>query len=165
MRKLPEQGAQMDLVVRQALTIVRDTLVTAESRLFSELSATFRWLMATLFTGNGGAVVALMGADRPPPGADYAQAWFSCGMLCSILMGALSCFSVMRHLMPMVQIRLKIEEGLIGESVPEAELQNYIDKTKTTWKTWAPSYFGVASLAFLTIGIATVAGSIIRAAV
>ena len=73
----------------QALTIVREQLTVAETRIYEHITETFRWLMATLFAANGGAIIALISwddftvsADRVPLGC------FTVGLLVSILIGS-----------------------------------------------------------------------------
>lgn len=47
------------------------------NRLMDEHAASFRWLIATLFAANGGALIALVGLEDVPP---YAKLW-ACGWL------------------------------------------------------------------------------------
>jgi hypothetical protein len=152
----------MDDDTRRALQFVRDQLVVGEARLHEHMSAGFRWLMATLFTANGGALVALIDADLP--GQPFASAWFAIGVILSLLMGALSTFQSFRYSQAIIEVRRPLEEALLtGEADPVALRKLLNDpKFKFTWKTWFPTYTGLASLALFVIGIGTIAGSILR---
>lgn len=75
---------------RKAVELARSELVTAESRVYSSVLQTFRWLMATLFAANGGALVAL--ADKKLAVPVSAMAIFAMGLALSLLMGTASTF-------------------------------------------------------------------------
>lgn len=78
----------------EMLKIIRSQLITSEARLFDHVSTTFRWLMATLFAANGGAIIAVLGSTQSANVS--ALGWFAAGLVLSILMGILSCIWAFR---------------------------------------------------------------------
>ena len=75
----------------KVLDLLRAHLITTEGRLHDHVATTFRWLMATLFAANGGAILALFGAAQHGVTIDGAGlSWFGAGVFLSILMGLLS---------------------------------------------------------------------------
>ena len=154
----------MDEQDRTVVLWVRGELISGESRLFDHVTSTFRWLMATLFAANGGALVALLDSGAHDlPGRDYALVWFALGIIASVGMGGLSTFFGMKAAIAINKMRAKLDECLITQTSPENELTSFVQQQQLTWKTWIPSYTGAASLGFFIIGLGTIAGSLIRA--
>lgn len=152
----------MDQEERKALELVRDLIITSEGRLYEHVAAMFRWLLATLFAANGGAMVALLGHDKSVPGEVYAFGWFALGVVCSLLMGAASAIVGLRASTATTKARVKVEEGLFTGNPASQEILDFLESQKPNWKTWIPSYFGGASLLFFVIGLGTIAGSLAR---
>jgi len=146
----------MNLEERKAIEVVRDELFTAETRIFDQVSATFRWVMATLFAANGGAIIALFGRDLDRPLRLCALGWFALGVVFSILMGAASSLMAGLAMTRMTKARLQMVEGLILGTVPKEALDSFLERQKITWKTWTPSYLGVASFLCFVGGLVTV---------
>ena len=151
----------MDPKDRKALELFRDTLVLSESRMYEHVSTTFRWLMATLFAANGGAIVALMSGSSPPPGSSAALAWFAAGTVLSLVMGITSAFSGYRAANALWNVRAQVEHGLLTDTLPKEVIEDFTTKQKRNWKTFIPSDVGLASLACFVAGIATMSRSLI----
>jgi hypothetical protein len=149
---------------RLAIEYARGEFLTQETRLYEHLSRSFQWLMATLFAGNGGGMVALLNEGAQDlPGRIYALGWFAGGIVCSLLMGVLTTFISLRVSTAMTKMRVKMDESLITGQSCEKEFIDFLEGMKPNWKTWFPSYAGLTSLAFFMIGLGTIAGSLIRA--
>jgi hypothetical protein len=150
---------------RRAIELVRGELQVGEARLYEHISRTFQWLMATLFTANGGASIALLGdGAHDLPGRIYALVWFALGLVSSLLIGGLSIVVALQASNRSAAMRTRLEGCLIMEETPpQKELLDFVDANRPNWKTWFPSYAGAASFTFFVIGIGTIAGSLLRA--
>jgi hypothetical protein len=146
-------------VQAELLKIIRAQLITSEARLFEHVSNTFRWLMATLFTANGGAIIGLLGwNDATNRGAYAALGWFAAGVVLSILMGTLSCIKAARAIWPMERTRLSIDQSLVEGTSPDKQIfDDLVRRNRVSWKTWYPAYTGGASLLCLIVGMLEIA--------
>jgi hypothetical protein len=148
----------MTAVEIEMLKIVRSQLIVSEARLFDHVSTTFRWLMATLFAANGGAIIGLLGWNGANQhGGLSAIGWFAAGLVLSILMGTLSAIWAFRSISPIVTTRLLIDQWLLTGEENKLVLDDLVARHSLTWKTWVPSYAGGASLACLIIGMLEIA--------
>lgn len=149
----------MDKQDRLALEYLSCELATKETRIYDHIATTFRWVMATLFAANGGAVVALLSDASRLPGERHALGWFAAGTILSLTMGILSTFMAHRVMPPLTNARAKVHQGLITGDSTDAEqaLKVVIEKQKMTWWMWSPSYAGLASFGCFIIGIITIA--------
>lgn len=152
----------MDEKERNALEILRDTLMTSEARIYEHVTTTFRWLMATLFTANGGAVVAFMNRSLDAHGSRAALGWFAVGVILALLMGVLSTFVGYRSSVAIMAARMHVERALITDEHPKATVEKFTTRQKPTWRTWMPSFAGIGSLVCFVGGAATVAAAMIR---
>jgi hypothetical protein len=143
----------------ELLKIVRATLVTGEARLFDHLFTTFRWLLATLFAANGGAIIGLLGwKDASNHGGYTALGWFAVGLVLSILMGVVSTIGAVRGIVAIERSRLSIDQSLLTRVVPDKQVfDDLIARNKPTWKTWTAAYVGGASLLCLIVGMLVIA--------
>jgi hypothetical protein len=135
----------------KVLDLLRTHLITSEGRLYDHVATTFRWLMATLFAANGGAILALLQAPqaRMDP---TALGWFAGGVFLSILMGLLSSLWGHRASVRVTTTRFKIERAML-EGAMNAEILADIAAQKPNWKTWVPSYVGILSFACFSSGM------------
>lgn len=149
---------------RLALQYVAEEIAKAEARIYEHVSTTFRWLMATLFTANGGAIVALLAHDVRLGGSLYALACFAAGTICSLLMGVLSTWMGHRAAPQLMNARGEVHQALITGDASEAQqvLANLVADQRMNWKKWSPTYAGLASLAFFIGGIATITVSLLH---
>ena len=154
----------MDQQDRLALEYLSRELATNETRIYDHITTTFRWLMATLFAANGGAIVALLSDPSRLPGELHALGWFAGGLILSLVMGVLSAFMGHRVMRPLTNARARVHQGLITGDTKDAEqaLAELVEKQKMTWKMWSPTYSGLGSLSCFIIGVVTFAGSLIR---
>lgn len=139
----------------EMLKIVRTTLVTTEARLYDHISTTFRWLMATLFAANGGAIIALLGSVQRANVC--ALGWFAAGLILSITMGILSGIWSFRAVNSIEAARWSIDQSLLTRETDDELLNKLVGRMKLTWKTWVPSYAGVASLVCVIVGMVAIA--------
>lgn len=123
------------------------------------LSTTFRWLMATLFAANGGAIIALLGSTGEGISSRrVALSLFAAGLLFSLLTGILSAIWSYRGLMGLSMIRAKVVVALIT-STSDASIVHDLNAQKPTWTNWFPSYACVASFVCLLLGVVTLASA------
>lgn len=152
----------MDEKERKALEILRHTLLNSEARIYEHVTTTFRWLMATLFTANGGAVIALVDHGVGVHGSRAALGWFAVGVIFALLMGILSTFVSYRSSLAIMAARMHVENGLISDELPKAALEELTCKQKPSWRTWMPSLAGIASLLCFVAGAGTAAAALVR---
>jgi hypothetical protein len=136
----------------------RDWLQTSESRLYDHVSHMFRWLLATLFAANGGAILGLIGsAKRSQDLHRDALCWFAAGLVLSIGMGIASAFAGLRMTDRIHRARVEAERALAGAEPDQKPIQALIDRSQVTWKRFVPTYVGVASFLCLIIGMLVIA--------
>ena len=88
--------------VRDIAKLELSTALGARNRLVEEHAASFRWLIASLFAANGGAIIALSAADAVPTHAKlWAGAWFTVGILCSLLIARMNQSMIQKTLDPL----------------------------------------------------------------
>ena len=144
----------------RVLELLRTHLITTENRLYEDVATAFRWLMATLFAANGGAILALLGTAHPSlKNNNVALAWFGSGVFLSILTGFLSCFWSYRQSVRLTVTRFKIERAVL-EGAMNQEILSDISGQKPSWRTWVPSYVGLTSFICLAAGMITVSRSL-----
>lgn len=150
---------------RRAIELLRGELQVSEARLYEHISRTFQWLMATLFTANGGALISLLGdGAHDLPGRIYALVWFALGLIFSLMIGGFSILVALQTANRSSAMRVKLEGCLITEErPPESELLDFVNANRPNWKTWFPSYAGAVSFIFFILGLGTIAGSVLRA--
>lgn len=137
----------------KVLDLLRTHLMTSEGRLHDHVATTFRWLMATLFAANGGAILALVQTTSSGGSiAPTALGWFAGGVFLSILMGLLSSFWGHRASVRVTTTRFRIERAML-EGAMNPEILADISAQKPNWKTWVPSYVGILSFACFTAGM------------
>ena len=123
----------------KVLDLLRTHLITTEGRLHDHVATTFRWLMATLFAANGGAILALFGsAQLGARTGDAPLGWFGAGVFLSILMGLLSSFWGHRASVRVTTTRFKIDRAFL-EGAMNHEILTDIAAQRPNWKTWVPS--------------------------
>lgn len=140
----------------KVLELLRTHLITTEGRLYDHVATTFRWLMATLFAANGGAILALFGAaQQGVRTGDAALGWFGAGVFLSILMGLLSSFWGHRASVRVTTTRFKIDRAFL-EGAMNHEILADIAAQKPNWKTWVPSYVGILAFLCLSLGMLSI---------
>jgi hypothetical protein len=139
----------------------RDWLQTAEGRLYEHVSHMFRWLLATLFAANGGAILAVMSS------AKETQDWhrtalcsFAAGLVLSIGMGIASAFIGLRATGSISRARVETEKALAGVEADENAIHDLVRQSQVTWKRFLPTYVGVASFLCLIIGMLIIASDL-----
>jgi hypothetical protein len=144
----------MEPQARQALEYVTVELATNESRIYDHSGTSFRWIMATLFAANGGAILAILGSEKELVGMLWALRWFYSGMLLAILTGSASTFAAYRAVSVMAEARGKIRGALIDADLETAKaaMAGMSDKLKMRWWHWTPSYLSALSFGCLIGG-------------
>nr|NUR38127.1 hypothetical protein [Sphingomonas sp.] len=133
---------------------LRDWLQTSEARLYEHTSHMFRWLLATLFAANGGAIIALISSAKKPQDLHRdALCWFAVGLVLSIGMGIASAFVTLRMTGAIWRARVEIEKALAGTEADEKAIHDLVERSQVTWKRFLPTYVGIGSFLCLLIGI------------
>jgi hypothetical protein len=142
-----------------ALEYLSGEFATYETRLYEEMGTTFRWVMATLFAANGGAIVALL-HDGPRFLADTrALDFLAVGVIFSLLTGALSALMCLITIVPLTSMRAKVREALITKDIAKVEhaLPQLVEKQKMKWWKWSPSGAGFVSFVSFVAGVIAIA--------
>lgn len=141
----------------EALKIIRSDLVTGEGRVYDHVATTFRWIMATLFAANGGAILAVFGSEcRAISSNALAVRLFGFGLLFSILVGVLSALWGLAMSMRLAKIRAKVDESLL-RGVVHDEIVPDLMNVRPNWKTFVPSYAAGVAFLCLILGVLTIA--------
>ena len=94
------------------------------------------------------------------PGKMWAAGWFSLGVVFAILMGVSSVFVTLKTVPKITAIYVKAQEGLAHDKDVSTEVATMANELKVDW---TPSRLGFVSFAFFLLGLATIAGSLLRA--
>lgn len=126
-------------------------IATNEARLYDHVQSSFNWLLATLFTANGGALVALIGRDDLV--SPCALGWFAAGVVFSILMGLASSLYASKAIIPMTNVLMTMRLLVAGEATA-AQMQEKMDALNafSVYK-WGLRCAGFLSLISLVIGM------------
>jgi hypothetical protein len=144
----------------QALQMVREALTTAEGRTYDHLASMFRWLLATLFTAHGGAILCILSDQSPIIPTASALGCFAAGLVLCLLMGIASTFGAIRVSTKLNRTRALTDQMLFDGVDRGVELKQQLDSFAPSWRSWVPSYFCIASLACLIAGMALVANNL-----
>ena len=73
-------------------------------------------------------------------------------------MGTFSAIASLVAIKPIETARVAIDQALITKIVPEKKVfDDLAARNRPSWKTWVPSYTGVASLVCLIVGMLEIA--------
>ena len=145
----------MDDGQKDLLLNVTSAMETGETRFYEQVNTTFRWLMATLWASNGGAMIALIGSRSDWGAADKMPlAWFAVGLVSSLFMGLTNLVYAAQAMKPMSDLKNAFTVAAFTGEFDQAEIEGFQSKlmgtTKFKWPLWS---FGIASLACLMIGL------------
>jgi hypothetical protein len=135
---------------------VATTLATSEARLYEQLNTGFNWLLATLFTAHGGALVALLSNENLSVHPSRAAlVCFSVGLVLSILMGLGNVAYAALAIIPTTKIRMSFVAFQSGKAAFEDVLESMksLDK-EFGFVKWATYASGVLSVVALVCGMA-----------
>ena len=151
----------MDERDRRAVEYLIGELSTMETRLFDHISATSRWLMATLFAANGGAAATLVSDSASLPGESYALAWFAGGIALSIIAGMGATWNGYYMIRPVSTSRAKGNQALMTGDTTELDqsLPVLVQTHKMKWWMYSPSFFGISSLVCWIVAAAILGAS------
>jgi hypothetical protein len=139
----------------------RDWLQTSETRLYDHVSHMFRWLLATLFAANAGAIVAIISSAKEAGDLHrHALSWFAVGLMLSIGMGITSAIVGIRMTAAVQRARVETEKVLAGAEADEEPIHELVKRSQVTWKRFLPTYVGVASFLCLIIGMLVIASEL-----
>ena len=147
---------------RQLLSGLASDLQTGESRIFTQVESTFKWLMATLWASNGGALVACLGAGEFAARLGALPfVLFTIGLVLSILMGLVNLLYSQRSMAPIIELKNIFVIGATMGEFSDEEVEPLMDKIKRStvfrWPLWGS---GIGSLAFFIAGAAVAAANI-----
>ena len=91
-------------------------LSESEARLYEQVNSSFNWVLGTLFTANGGALVALLSQAHH---AKVPMGLFAAGVVSSIVMGIENAVFATQTLGPTYELRMTVAQLVAGEVTPE----------------------------------------------
>jgi hypothetical protein len=151
--------------VRSIARFELSTILDARNRLMDEHAASFRWLTASLFAANGGALVALVGSEIVPPYAKlWAGFWFAGGVLFSLLTAWFNQRLVQKMIQPMVNLISFwgcVAHGMEFDDEKHGELITAV--RSSTQRSWPVQASGWAAALVFVAGM-TAAGTGLRSA-
>jgi hypothetical protein len=142
----------MDEKEAKALAVLDGHLTVSEGRLYDHISSMFKWLVATLFAANGGALLSMTHTSRD--GGPSCSAWFfGIGLICSIAVGMSSSLVAMLSSRDITVTRTQIQIATLNGMIDDA-LRTKLSTVKSAsiW-IWTPVAIGVFSFLMLTIGL------------
>jgi hypothetical protein len=139
---------------RELLSRLSSDLQTAESRLFTQVESTFKWLMATLWASNGGALVACIGADRFANRLGALPfVLFVIGLVLSIVMGLTNLIYAYAAIGPTSELKNIFVIGAATGQFAQPEVEPLTIRIKRSmvfkWPLWA---CGIGSLILFVAG-------------
>ena len=136
---------------------MQQNIITYETRAYEHVAAMFRWILATLFTANGGAIVAVL--SHSDVVSLLALGCFAVGLVLSLFVGVASIFAGLR-MTTKLNIAKVVADTMLLDGVDRGqELIEKLDSFKITWKSYLPGFIGGASLLCLIAGMIAVAVS------
>ena len=152
---MTEDDAPSQEDVRSIARMEMASISDARNRLMDEHSASFRWLIASLFAANGGALITLGTSELIPPDSRiWACGWFTCGVLVSLLTAWLNQKLIQRGLAPMVA--LIAFWGCIAHGLDFDEEKHKVliaDLQSALKRSWPVQVSGWLSAAMFTFGV------------
>jgi hypothetical protein len=141
----------MDEKEAKALVVLDGHLTVFEGRLYDHISSMFKWLVATLFAANGGALLSMIKAN----GASCSSAWFfGIGLICSILVGMSSSLIAMLSNRDITVTRTQIQIATLNGVIDDLLRAKLSTTKKSSIWIWSPVAIGFLSFLMFTIGLA-----------
>lgn len=142
----------MDEKEAKALAILDAHFTIFEGRLYDHISSTFKWLVATLFAANGGALLYL--ADERLGGAMPCTAWlFGFGLICSVLVGISSSLVGIFASRDITKLRSQIQIATLTDAIDEDLRTKLATPKKASIWIWTPAAIGLLSFILFSIGL------------
>lgn len=142
----------MDDKEAKALAILDAYFTISEGRLYEHISSTFKWLMATLFAGNGGALLFL--AKERSAGEMPCSAWlFGIGLICSVLVGITSSLVGVSAIRDVTKRRLEIQFAILHDEIDEDLRTKLSAEQKASIWIWKPPAIAVLSFILFSTGL------------
>ena len=154
------EQAPSDHDVRGIAALELSTALGARNRLIEEHAASFRWLIASLFAANGGALLALGGSEDVPAYAKlWACGWFTVGVFFALLTAWMNQKVIRKTLEPLSNLIAFWGAVAHGMEFDLNEHAKILDEAKTVTKRgWPVQVSGWAAALMFLFGMA-VAGS------
>ena len=136
----------------KALAFLDGHLTVAEGRLYDHISSMFKWLVATLFAANGGALLSMTDASArgEPP---YSAWFFGIGLISSILVGITSSLIAMLSNREITVTRTQIQIAALSGVVDDTLRTKLSTPNKPSIWIWTPVAIGLLSFLMLAIGL------------
>jgi hypothetical protein len=140
---------------RQLLSRLSSDLQTSETRLFTQVESTFKWLMATLWASNGGAVVACLGADQFASRLGVLPfVLFAIGLVLSITMGLINLLYAYASIGPTTEMKNIFIVGASTGEFAQAQVEPLTAKIKRSMVFRLPLWScGIGSLLLFVAGM------------
>lgn len=153
-----ENDAPSEEDVRSIARLELSTTSEARNRLMDEHAASFRWLIASLFAANGGALITLGASEEIPPYARiWACGWFTLGTLFSLLTAWFNQKLIQRALDPLAALIAFwgcIAHGLDFDEEKHTNLIGDLQRSlKRSWPVQASGWLAVAMFLFGMIAV------------
>jgi hypothetical protein len=145
--------APSDEDVRSIARFEISTGLDARNRLMDEHAAAFRWLTASLFAANGGALIALVGSEDVPAYARmWAGLWFTTGICFSLLAAWFNQRVIQKLIDPLTRMIAFWGGVAHGMEVDQESHANLIaalkESTKRSWPVQVCGWIAVAVFLF-----------------
>lgn len=141
----------MDEELKPVAEHVGRTLANSEARLYATVDTNFRWVLATLFAANGGALVALLSRDSLA--STTPLAFFAGGVVASILMGVGQSIYGTKALLALTDVQMTF----VAFVADQASFEDYQTKMAALeefkLEKWGMYLAGFASFALLIGGM------------
>jgi len=141
--------------IRSLAELELSTALSARNRLIEEPAASFRWLIASLFAANGGALIALVGSDQI---SDYAKLWACCWFTVGIVFSLLTAWANQRAIQQTLPplSNLVAFWGAVAHGM-ELDLDEHkrilADAAVTAKRAWPVQLFGWVAASLFIIGM------------
>ena len=136
----------------KALVLLDKHLTVFEQRLYDHISSMFKWLVATLFAANGGALLSMR--ENATAATVPCSAWFfGFGLLCAIFVGMSSSLVAMLANRDVTVTRTQIQIATLMNHIDDplrAKLSTV--KNPSIW-IWSPVALGIISFVLFTTGM------------
>lgn len=142
----------MDEKEAKALVVLDGHLTVFEGRLYDHISSMFKWLVATLFAANGGALLSMTDASRDR-GPSCSAWFFGIGLICSILVGMSSSLIAMLSNRDITVTRTQIQIATLNGAIDDALRAKLSTTKKPSIWIWSPVAIGLISFLMFTAGI------------
>lgn len=142
----------MDAKEGKALAILDAHFTIFEGRIHEHISSMFKWLVATLFVANGGALLFLA-KERSADEMSCSVWFFGIGLICSLLVGITSSLVALFTGRDLAKLRSQIQVATLNEEIDDdLRLKLSTPKKASIW-IWTPAAIGILSFVLFSTGL------------